>query len=327
MRITVFESTHVKHVQNPDLAALLQQASTSPHMTIWVDMCGPTDDEVQVMDQVFKFHPLAIDDTRNHHQRPTIVEYADHYFAILNPLAFEHKKLFFRELDVFIGKHYLVSVRAQADRMAEQIVDDILTRLRNKQTFPVQISSAYLMYLLSNAVINSYFPVIDKIGYELDELEEAILDRPRQKLLNRVFKVKRDLMELWRVTGQQRDMFSVMTNRDMFMSSKTLRYYFRDEYDHLLRINDMITTYRDLITGLMDLYMSTVSNRLSVIVQRFTIITVVIGIFTVFGGIYGMNFTNTWPPFDAPWGVPFVLTVMMMLALAFLWYLKRRDLL
>jgi magnesium transporter len=331
MRITVFDATQnmptSTDVPAADLPAILQRATASSTMTIWVDMCGPTDEEVQVLEQVFKFHPLTIEDARNHHQRPNIHEYADYYFAILNPLAFEHRRMFFREVDVFVGKTYFVTVRTQLDRMSEEMVDGILAKLRSQQTTSVMVNPAYLMYLLSSAVLQSYFPVVDKIGYELDELEEAILDRPHQQLLNRVFKLKRDLMELWRITGQQRDMFSLMTNRDLFMSSKTLRYYFRDAYDHLLRINDMISTYRDVITGLMDLYMSVVSNRLNVIVQRFTIVTVVIGIFTVISGFYGMNFDANWPPSRATWGVPLVLAAMIALSSIFLVYLKRRELL
>lgn len=327
MRITVIEANNQREVLASELADTLKRVTTTPGATLWVDMCGPTEEDAQAMENIFKFHPLAIEDTRNHHQRPSINEYSDYFFAILNPLAFEHKRMFFRELDVFVGPQYFVTVRMQADRMAEELVDGIRAKLRTRETSSLPITPAYLMYLVANTVVDTYFPVMDKIGYELDELEEAILDKPQPKLLNRVFRLKRDLMELWRIAGQQRDMFSLMTNRDAFMSSKTLRYYFRDAYDHLLRINDVITTYRDVIAGLMDLYMSVVSNRLNVIVQRFTIVTVIIGIFTVISGFYGMNFDHSWPPSNATWSVPLVLAAMFVLAGAFLVFLKQRELL
>jgi magnesium transporter len=326
MRVMVIENEAIRECAATELASLLAGTPDNDVAhTIWVDMVGPTAEDVQVMEHIFRFHPLTIEDTRNHHQRPSVQEYADYYFAILNPLAFEHGKLFFRELDVFIGKHYLVTVRISADSMAQQIIDRMMSRLKSQKQAVPQVSSAYLMYLLADEVVNCYFPVIDRIGLELDHLEEEILEQPRERSLKRVFTLKRNLMELWRVTGQQRDMFSLMTNRGFFTQSKVLRYYFRDTYDHLLRINDMISTYRDVITGLMDLYMSAVSNRLNRIVQRLSVITIVTGVFTVISGFYGMNFEYSFPPFDAPWATPVVTAVMVTLGGAVVLYLRAKK--
>lgn len=326
MRIMVIENEAIRECAATELASLLAAPQDNDvARTIWVDMIGPTTDDVQMMEQVFKFHPLTIEDTRNHHQHPSVQEYADYYFAILNPLAFEHGKLFFRELDVFISKHYLVTVRISADGMAQQIIDRMMGRLIAHKQAVAQVSSAYLMYLLADEVVNCYFPVIDRIGLELDRLEEEILHQPRDRSLERVFTLKRNLMELWRVTGQQRDMLSLLTNRAFFTQSKVLRYYFRDTYDHLLRINDMINTYRDVTTGLMDLYMSVVSNRLNRILQRLSAITIVTGVFTVISGFYGMNFESNFPPFDAPWATPVVAVVMATLGGALLLYFRAKK--
>jgi magnesium transporter len=124
---------------------------------------------------------------------------------------------------------------------------------------------------------------------------------------------------MWRVTGQQRDMFSVMLREDhKLVGPETLRYYIRDVYDHLLRIHDTVNTFRDILSTTLDIYMSAVSNRLNTQVNRLTIITMGIGVMAVITGFYGMNFEHTWPPFEVRWGVPFVLTLMVVTTTIFM---------
>ena len=175
--------------------------------------------------------------------------------------------------------------------------------------------------------MDSYFPVLDTVGDEIEEMNEAILERPQKETLARLFQLKRTLAEMWRVAGQQRDMFSLLTrDNSHLIKEESLRYYLRDVYDHLLRISDTVNTFRDMLSNVVDLYMSAISNRLNIVVQRLTVVTIGVGVLTVISGFYGMNFEQTWPPFAADWGVPFVL-VLMVLALVgialVLWWLER----
>jgi magnesium transporter len=127
-----------------------------------------------------------------------------------------------------------------------------------------------------------------------------------------------------RVVGPQRDMFNVLTRRDLpFIDQNTLQYYLRDVYDHLLRITDTVNTYRDTLTGIIDLYMSAVSNRLNMVVNRLAVITVVTGALSVIVGFYGMNFLRTWPPFDDPTGVQFVIVLMALIVVLVLIVFRR----
>jgi magnesium transporter len=167
------------------------------------------------------------------------------------------------------------------------------------------------LYFLLDSVVDGYFPCLDAIGEQIDELEDELLEEPTPGVLRRLFAVKRALVEVRKVIGPQRDMFNTLTRRDLpFIPRDDLRYYLRDVYDHLLRVSDMLDTYRDLLTGGIDLYMTGVSNRLNRVVNRLTVFTVVIGALAVITGFYGMNFQHTWPPFMAPWGVPFALGFM-----------------
>lgn len=187
-------------------------------------------------------------------------------------------------------------------------------------------SATRLLYLLLDTVVDGYFPLLDAVGDEVDDLEDEILSQPQTEELKRLFGLKRRLVELRRVVGPQRDMLNLLTRREVpFLDQREIQYHLRDVYDHLLRVTDMLDTYRDLLTGTVELYMSAVSNRLNLVVNRLTAITVTVGALAVITGFYGMNFVRTWPPFSAPWGVPFTLLAMAAAAAVLRLLFRRND--
>jgi magnesium transporter len=316
MQITAYNAQGSRDLPTPpDRDTLLASADV-----LWVDITGPSEDDLKLMRDVFQFHPLAIDDTRNQRQRPKVEEYDDHLFAILNPvMPQDGDTVTFRELDIFVGRNYVVTVHPDY----EPIIEEARQRVgRHKASMPV--SAGHILYVLTDIVVDEYFPILDRIGEAVDELEEALLEKPQQEMLNNLFRLKRMLAELWRVVGQQRDMFNVLSRRDLtYIDAESLQYHLRDVYDHLLRISDMTSTYRDLLTSMVDLYMSSVSNRLNRVVNRLTIVTVAIGALAVITGFYGMNFAQTWPPFEQWWGVPFVMLLMTLAITAILVIFRR----
>jgi len=310
-----------KPIESPDWTALLNGASKG---VVWVDIVNPTPEDIRIMREVFHFHPLAIEDTLNERQRPKIEEYPDHLFTILNPINTFAEELTFRELDVFVGKHFFVTVR---DYLEEPVIDAVLHQC-NVRTGNGQraMSVGYLMYALADQIVDAYFPVLDALADRAESIGEEVIERPKPELLQELFKIKRSLAEMARVAGQQRDMFNVFLREDnAFVSEDVMRYYMRDVYDHLIRVSDMIGTYRDTVAGTIDLYLSSSSNRLNVIVQRLTIITVGTGALAVITGFYGMNFERTFPSFDAWWGVPFVILLMIITLSVVLYVLGRLD--
>jgi magnesium transporter len=291
--------------EDADVTALL----VSPEAIFWVDMEGPSPDDVKVMHDVFHFHPLAIDDTMNQRQRPKVEEYGETLFTIINTVHLQAAELIFHELDVFLGHNYLVTVHTGN----EPLIREVQGRCKTRAAYGKTITIGFLLYTLVDTVVDSYFPVLDTIGDLIETMSEDILERPRREVLEPLFRLKRTLTEMWRVAGQQRDMFGVLTreNSDM-IRDESLRYYLRDVYDHLLRISDTVNTFRDTLSNLIDLYLSAVSNRLNIVVQRLTVVTLGIGTLTVISGFYGMNFETTWPSFGADWGVLFVLGLMVV---------------
>jgi magnesium transporter len=292
-----------------DLPRLLRSVSL-----VWVDLQGPEEEDVHLMREVFGFHPLAIEDTRNQRQRPKAEEYGGHLFLILNPVRCGPEGAEFRELDVFVGANYVVTVHPGD----EPVVDEARRRLDPHAT------PGHVVHALLDVVVDGYFPLLDQVGEALDELEEAVLTQPGPEALASLMRLKRTLLEARRVVGPQRDVLHLVTRTDLpYLSSEELRYPMRDVYDHLLRVTDMLDTYRDILTGTLDVYLSAVSNRLNQVVNRLTAFTVVIGVLAVVTGFYGMNFERTWPPFGAPWGVPFVLGVMAGAVGALAWGFRR----
>ncbi|MBI1256145.1 MAG: magnesium/cobalt transporter CorA [Chloroflexi bacterium] len=308
MRIVQFTAEGQKSIEKPDWAALMAQAGEGN--VFWVDLAGPSDEDVRLMHDTFHFHPLAIEDTKNGRQRPKVEEYKDHLFVILNPVNDYTDELSFRELDVFMTHQYVVTVHADEK---EPIVDSVMRRCATKIDAGQKITVGFLIYALADAVVDLYFPLLDTIGDEIEDISESIIEKPRREDLNHVFRLKRALAEMWRVAGQQRDMFNVFTRENLnYIDEEIARYYMRDIYDHLLRTSDTVNTFRDTMSGVIDVYLSSVSNRLDIIVQRLTVVTIGIGVLTVISGFYGMNFEHNWPPFGAAWGVPFVLLLMFI---------------
>lgn len=303
-------------VDTDDIPALL-----ASDKVFWIDMIGPTQEHIRVMRDVLGFHPLAIEDTINQRQRPKVEDYGEVIFTILNTISVVDGEVEFAEVDLFVSRRYLVTVHEKAEPLIEHVIRQCGTTNNG-----VPVSVGYAVYALMNRMVDDYFPILDRIGDEIDDLNERILEKPRQEDLNRVFRIKRMLTEIWRVSGQQRDMFSYLSRDDSrIVSDQVLRYYIRDVYDHLLRVSDTVNTFRDTLSSVVDLYLSSFSNRLNVTVKRLTVLTLGIGIMTVISGFYGMNFEQTFPPFEAPWGVPFVLLLMLAGLGALALYVRRME--
>jgi magnesium transporter len=336
MKVMTFNAEGCQLAPVDNIATLLA-ANNGP---VWVDITGPMPEDVRVMRDIFHFHPLAIEDTHNQQQRPKIEEYAGYMFIILNPVSIlanevqtdEKSKrpaqdmvisqddLWFRELDIFVGRNYIVTVHPEE----EPAIAEAYKRINTHVGVVPAITPGYLLYSLMDVVVDGYFPILDMLEEEISALEDMILASPRQAALNRLFQLKRMLAGLWRVIWPQRDMFNTLVHHNPIFADQTaLQYYMRDVADHLLRIADMVNTFRDILTSIIDLYMSAVSNRLNRVVNRLTVFTLIIGVMTVIGGFYGMNFETTWPPFSADWGVLFVIALMIVCTAVLLVVLKR----
>jgi len=250
----------------------------------WLDLYQPTESEVSLLADVFEFHPLAVEDAAHFGQRPKIDAFDD--FVLLVAFGANEDQDGLVEVHCFFSERFLVTVH----RDTCPPFDD-LRRLAARETAP-PAKGAMLLYLVLDALADSFFPGLSRLDDSIDELEDGVLQKPDDAQLQRLFRLKRRLVDWRKVITPQRDMLARLAAGVVALPGMTpdMERYYRDVYDHLIRISDLVDSYRDLLTGAMDVYLSTVSNRLNEIMKRLTIVATVFMPLTWITGFFGMNF-------------------------------------
>ncbi|MBI2200703.1 MAG: magnesium/cobalt transporter CorA [Armatimonadetes bacterium] len=317
MKISRYSSGEISEHPPSALQGLLAKKEGA----LWLDLPGPADEDVRVLRDIFNFHPLAIEDSTKQGQRPKIEEYEGYLFITIHAVRGGSKRstdVSLDEIDIFFGPGYVVTTH----RGGVPALDEARARLVRAPAAQ-RSGGDYVLYTILDTTVDSYFPVIDALDEALDRLEDRLFAHPSAATLDRLFALKRSLLHMRRVVAPMRDFFNVLTRRDIPLVSPQTLTYFRDVYDHLLRITDLIDTHRDLLTGAMDIYLSVTSNRLNEVVRRLTMITAVFALLAVITGVYGMNFARAYPSFEWRYGFPFTIGVMLVLVGALLTLFRR----
>ncbi|MDR7421891.1 MAG: magnesium/cobalt transporter CorA [Armatimonadota bacterium] len=302
MRVLVLRDAEVVADPPEPLAALARRDG----QVLWIELTPPSADALGPVAEAFGLHPLAVEDALKRQQRPKAEDYEGFLFITVHAARQRGShEVALDEIDLFYGRDYLVTVHSGAAAAVEE------ARRRVVQA-PPELRSArgYLLYALLDAVVDTYFPVLDAMDAYIERLEDTLFKRPHPRTLDRLFAAKRSLLALRRVAGPQRDMMNLLLRHESALVDERLRAYFRDIYDHLLRITDGIDTHRDLLAGAVEIYLSLTSNRLNEVVKVLTIITAVFASLAVITGVYGMNFERAYPPFDWRYGFPAALGLM-----------------
>jgi magnesium transporter len=252
----------------------------------WLDLLSPDAADIAKLGELFGFHPLALEDTEQLHQRPKLDNYGDYVFMVFYGAGRHHEsdRELLREVDLFISGQYLITIHRDPlpafDLQREQLDGRVLH------------SEQFLLYRVLDALTDSFFPILDQIDDEIDNLEDAVLADPNEQQLGRLFSLKRQLIAMRKVVTPQRDMFARSVDQVAELPGLELdeRDYFRDIYDHLIRISDLIDSYRDLLSGATDLYLSTVSNRQNDVMKQLTVIATIFLPLAFITGFFGQNF-------------------------------------
>jgi magnesium transporter len=252
----------------------------------WLDLVAPSAADIETLGEIFGFHELALEDTQNFGQRPKFDDYGDYAFAVFfgaRPGATDAEPEL-TEVHVFVHGGFLVTVRHDHCVELDGIHDRLLQVDRGSETF--------FVYRVLDALTDSFFPILAKLDDQIDVLEDEIIQGARQEQLQRVFVLKRTLVSLRKVVTPQRDMLARMTDRmlDIPGLENGSHDYFRDVYDHMIRISDMIDAYRDLLSGSIELYMSTVANRQNEEMKKLTLMATIFLPLTFLTGFFGQNF-------------------------------------
>jgi len=279
-----------------------------------VDMRDPQPQDVSWLERAFGFHPLALEDVARRHQRPKLDQYPGYAFGVLYAVRIQHNpsRVTASELQFFWGPRYLVTIHAQP--FPE--VDDLAARARSGALTPVVRATGHtleipdLVYRLIDAVVDGYFPAVDALAEWTEDLEESMFALGRSPdMLQTIFGMRKNLIELRKVVAPSRDVLNVLLRREQELFGDEFDAYFQDVYDHTVRIIDSLDTYRDLLGTALDTYLSIVSNDLSQTVKKMTAITAILMVNALIAGIYGMNFQNM-PELEWKYGYLWALSLM-----------------
>ena len=293
---------------------------------LWVDIDYRNREQVGLLDTVFHFHPLAIEDSLNPNSRVKIEEYKGFLILIVRTLAFREETedpydIETVNLTCFLGTNFLVTVHGENTRPV-----DVTVELLDRKPELAEAGPARLMHAIVDEAVNAYFPVIDQLDEFVDGLEDRIFGSFDQGALRDIFSVKRLVLSLRRHLAPERDVFAVLTNRPSTLLTLDTQVYFRDIYDHILRINDALETYRELLSNTLDSYLTQVSNRLGSITKTLSVVATITLPFIIVSGMWGMNFEQI-PLSHTSHGFWTMLVVQIVLAAILLIGLKWRRLL
>ena len=322
MEILVYRSGTPKIQENftaADLPELLKDQSA----VIWVDMEAPTEADEQVLLNTFHFHPLTVEDCRENRHYPKVEEFDSYIYFIIHGVRADISPERFNtiELDGFLGPNYVITYHHDMFRS----INNVKQLLR---TTPIacQRGPAFLLHQILDQVVDFYSPVLDDFDDRIDRLEDDIftLKRPNNQILSEVMDLKRSVLRLRRISGKQMDILHRMSRGEFSLIPEDMRPFYRDVYDHLVRVVDLAESYRDLISGSLEAYLSVVSNRLNEIMKVLTIFSAVMLPLTFIAGVYGMNFDNM-PELHSRYGYYSVWAFMFIVAVAMLMFFRRRG--
>ena len=322
MEILVYRQGTPKIEENwtaADLPELLKDLSA----VIWVDMERPTEADERVLLDVFHFHPLTVEDCRENRHYPKVEEFEGYLYFIVHGVTADISPERFNtiELDGFLGRNYVITYHHEMFRS----INNVKQLLR---TTPVacQRGTAFLLHQILDQVVDYYSPVLDDFDDRIDRLEDDIftLKRPNNTILAEIMDLKRSVLRLRRISGKQTDILHRMSRGEFALIPDEMRPFYRDVYDHLVRVVDLAESYRDLISGSLEAYLSVVSNRLNEIMKVLTIFSAVMLPLTFIAGVYGMNFENM-PELHSRYGYYAVWAIMAAVAVGMLLFFKRRG--
>ena len=263
----------------------------------WLDLHRPTADDLALLREPFGLHPLSVEDAEHFGQRPKLEEFDGYVYLVAFGANADRDGLV--EVHCFLSSRYLVTVH----RDDCPALGDLRTQAVHGRQ-PV-IDAALALYKVLDALADSFFPELTKLDDSIDELENGVLQQPDDAQLQQIFRLKRRLVSWRKVITPERDLFARLVTGVVEIPGMTpeMERYYRDVYDHLIRISDLVDSYRDLLTGAMDVYLSTVSNRLNDVMKRLTIVATIFMPLTWITGFFGMNFGRLvlgitgWPAF------------------------------
>lgn len=306
--------------------AIIERVQDDPHALIWLDLEGDPHSQGPVLAKTFGLSQIVIETFDEEQERAKFVQGHNYFYLVVHGLVYDDKtdEAATPKLDIVFGQNYLLTVHRtplpwlttlRESMRAGKLEENIMSR-----------GVAILLHSVLDALVDSYFPVLDDIDDTIDQLEFATVQQTSNAVQARIFRMKRVLAQMRRVISPQVEVANSLITRTGDLIPREVEPYFSDVHDHLVRAFEVIDSYRDLMSGLLDVYLTTVSNRVNEIMRQLTIISTIFLPITFITGIFGQNFGHTpQVEHDSGWNFWVALTLMATITAMQIWYFKRRG--
>ena len=304
----------------------LQEVLHDPHALIWLDIVGDCGSHQALLHNVFELAPITIQTMDEEKERAKFTEQENYFYLVVHGMSFDRQtdEADTPKLDIVFGKNFLLTVHHASLPWLDSLFEQ--TQGKNAEEHLMSRGMPFLLYALLDALVDSYFPVLDDIDDIIDELEDVTVNSTSNDVQVRIFRIKRSLAQMRRVISPQVEVANALVGRTGKFIPAKAEPYFADVHDHLLRAFEVLDSYRDLMSGMLDVYLTTVSNRLNVVMKQLTIIATIFLPITFITGVFGQNFGHL-PQVEHDNGSLFwiVLAFMGLITGLQIWYFKKRG--
>ncbi len=321
VKITLIEYNETEFFEREfyDLSECMNHVKTG--MVKWLNVEGIHRTElIEALGKHFELHPLTQEDIVHIDQRPKFEEYENYALAIMKMITFDGH-IHAEQLSLVLVGDTVISFQ---EPFGGDVFDVIRTRLRQSKGRVRKLGSDYLFYCLIDAVVDSYFTIIEKIGDSVEEIEEEIMNNESKQSLKKLYELKREVIFLRKQIWPMRDLINNMIRSESDFITDNTHIFLRDLLDHSTRIIDTVETYRDLLSGIMDVYLSNASNRMNEIMKFLTIMSSIFIPVTFVAGVYGMNFEHM-PELKSPIGYGVVWLIMIIMMVGQLIFFRKKK--
>jgi magnesium transporter len=290
----------------------------------WINIDGlHQKDVLEKLSGCFGFHPLVMEDIMNTDQRPKIEDYADYLYIVLKMLYYNYddNRITSEQISLVVAPHTVISFQ---EGLEGDVFGSLRERLRSDKGKVRKMGSDYLAYSMIDAIVDSYFTILEKLGERTELLEEELISGPDTGTLHEIHYLKREMIFLRKAVWPLRELINTLMRGESPLVHDSMKIYLRDVYDHTIQVIDTIETLRDMVSGMLDIYLSSVSNRLNAIMKVLTIISTIFIPLTFIVGVYGMNFRYM-PELEWRYGYPLIWLVMIAIGVTMLIFFKKRK--
>ena len=286
----------------------------------WIKMDGFSNIELQEIGKCFKLHPLVLEDIESD-QRPKIEEYKEYLFLVLKSFDTSSDEILTKQVSFILGDQFVISIQDKENGL----FDDVEKQIKIGESAVRNTGADFLLYSLVDAVLDSYFVILEDKDDEIGAIEKELAYRVKKDTLNSINKLKRDIITLRKSIWPVKEMTSTLKTSDFHLISDKTSPYLRDVHDHSIQVTEMVDIFRDTASGMFDTYLSSMSNTLNEIVRVLTIISVIFVPLTFLTGFFGMNFQNIIPLFSTAPVFYVFLVILFLIPVMMVIYFRRKG--